>query len=43
VDLAYAVGPIQQANRWILSVSTSQGFTREGNTYKSFGSPTSTQ
>ena len=43
VDLAYAVGPIQQDNRWILSISSSQGFAHEGNTYKSFASPTTTQ
>jgi hemolysin activation/secretion protein len=43
IDLAYAVGPIQQSNRWILSVSTSPGFTREANTYKNFASPTTTQ
>jgi len=43
VDLAYAVGPIQQSNRWILSISSAQGFSREANTYKNFASPTSTQ
>ena len=29
VDLAYAVGPIQQSNRWILSISSAQGFKRD--------------
>jgi hypothetical protein len=43
IDLAYAVGPIQQGNRWILSISSAQGFKREGNTYANFPSPTSTQ
>jgi outer membrane protein assembly factor BamA len=43
IDLAYAVGPVQQSSRWILSVSSAQGFTREANTYKNFASPTQTQ
>ncbi len=43
VDLAYALGPIQQSNRWILSVSSAQGFKREANTYKNFVSAKSTQ
>src|SRR6185436_443689 len=43
VDLAYAIGPVQQANRWILSISSAQGFKREANTYRNFSSPTSTQ
>jgi len=43
VDLAYALGPVQQANRWILSVSSAQGFKREANTYKNFAAATGTQ
>jgi len=43
VDLAYALGPVQQANRWILSVSTAQGFKRDTNTYANFPTPTITQ
>ena len=43
VDLAYAIGPIQQSNRWILSISTAQGFKQTANTYANFPSPTSTQ
>lgn len=43
VDLAYAVGPVQQNNRWILSISSAQGFKREANTYKNFPTPTSTE
>ena len=43
IDLAYAVGPIQQANRWLLSISSAQGFKRDGNTYANFASPNSTQ
>jgi hypothetical protein len=43
VDLAYAVGPLQQSNRWILSISSAQGFKRDANTYANFPSPTSTQ
>ncbi len=43
VDLAYAIGPVQQSNRWILSISSAQGFKRSGNTYSNFPSPASTQ
>jgi hypothetical protein len=43
IDLAYAVGPIAQSSRWVISISSSQGFAREGNTYKAFGPSTSTQ
>jgi len=43
IDLAYAIGPVQQSNRWILSISSSQGFKRDSNSYKSFASATSTQ
>ncbi len=43
VDLAYAIGPVQQSNRWILSISSAQGFKRSANTYRDFSSPDSTQ
>ena len=43
IDLAYAVGPVQQANRWILSISSAQGFSRSGNSYKNFSASSSTQ
>jgi len=43
VDLAYAIGPIQQSNRWILSISSAQGFKRTANTYSNFAAATSTQ
>jgi len=43
VDLAYAVGPVQQSNRWILSISSSQGFAQTGNTYGGFSNLTTTQ
>jgi len=43
VDLAYAVGPIQQSNRWVLSISSSQGFAQTANTYANFAAPTTTQ
>ncbi len=36
IDLAYAIGPIQQDNRWILSISTGQGFKRASNSYAKF-------
>lgn len=43
VDLAYAVGPIQQSNRWVLSISSNQGFGQTANTYGNFPTPTITQ
>ena len=43
VDLAYAIGPIQQSNRWVLSISSAQGFKQTANTYANFPSPTATQ
>jgi outer membrane protein assembly factor BamA len=43
IDLAYAVGPVQQSNRWILSISSSQGFSQTANTYSNFPNPTTTQ
>ncbi len=43
IDLAYAVGPLQQSSRWILSISSAQGFKREANAYKNFSSPVSVQ
>lgn len=43
VDLAYAVGPVQQSNRWVLSISTSQAFKQTANTYANFPSPLTTQ
>jgi outer membrane protein assembly factor BamA len=43
VDLAYAVGPVTQSNRWILSISSSQGFGQTANTYANYPSPTTTQ
>lgn len=43
VDLAYAVGPIQQSNRWILSISSAQGFKRTANTYGKFTAYSATQ
>lgn len=43
IDLAYAVGPIQQSNRWILSISSAQGFKRTANTYGKFTSYNTTQ
>ena len=43
VDLAYAVGPLQQSKRWVLSISSSQGFGQTANTYANFAAPTSTQ
>ncbi len=43
VDLAYALGPIQQANRWILSISSSQGFKRSANTYAKYNAINSAQ
>jgi len=43
VDLAYAIGPVQQSNRWILSISTAQGFRQSANTYANFPSPATTQ
>jgi outer membrane protein assembly factor BamA len=43
VDLAYAVGPIQQNNRWVLSISSSQGFGQTANTYANYQTPTTTQ
>ena len=40
LDVAYAVGPIQQGHRVIVSLSTGQGFHRAGNTYANFfGAP----
>jgi outer membrane protein assembly factor BamA len=36
IDLAYAIGQIQQNNRWILSISSGMGFKRNGNTYSKF-------
>ncbi len=36
IDLAYALGPIQQQDRLILSLSIGSGFRRAGNTYGSF-------
>ncbi len=43
VDLAYAVGPVNQSNRWILSISSAQGFKRAGNTYRKFVASNITQ
>lgn len=43
IDLAYAIGPIQQSNRWILSISSAQGFKRTANTYAKFASYNTTQ
>jgi outer membrane protein assembly factor BamA len=43
IDLAYAIGPVQQSNRWILSLSSGQGFKQSGNTYANFASAGSTQ
>ncbi len=43
VDLAYALGPIQQSNRVILSLSANQGFTRTANTYSAFSAASTTQ
>jgi hypothetical protein len=43
VDLAYAMGKLQQSDRWIISLSSTQGFKRTGNTYSKFLSATTTQ
>jgi hemolysin activation/secretion protein len=36
IDVAYALGPIQQGNRIIVSISSGQGFKRDGNTFSKF-------
>lgn len=40
LDVAYALGPLQQDDRIIVSITSGQGFKRAGNTYSSFeGAP----
>jgi outer membrane protein assembly factor BamA len=33
LDVAYAIGPIQQGNRFVVSIATGQGFHRAANTF----------
>lgn len=37
VDFAYALGPLQDDNRWIISITSGQGFKRTGNSYSTYG------
>jgi outer membrane protein assembly factor BamA len=43
IDVAYAIGPITQSNRIIVSISSGQGFDRNGNTFKNIASFLSSQ
>lgn len=36
LDVAYALGPVQQSNRIIVSLTAGQGFRRAGNSYQKF-------